>query len=418
MDEKFRVLDYIDSKSDSLAEMTSEFIRTPSISGSEGAVAKILMDVLTDAGIDTKMDFAGNVVGAMEGNSSFVELHQPREHKSRQRKKLTFNVHLDTVPAGLPDSWENDPFSGIVKDGKIYGRGASDTKGAWAPMILAMEAVMKNGGVEGDVFFTAVVMEELTYCIGMRTLLESTLKDAMPDYIISGEATSLNVAIGHRGRTELELTLHGRSCHASTPWRGENALYKAGKIIAAIESLSEDLTEEPGHPLLGKSSLSLTHMESMPGGHNVVPDLCRMYLDYRFLPRETLETIVAKVKQKLDSDADVRVGGSSEVTYTGHRFSGQKYVPAFAIDRRHPLVRKVEDAAEKILPHPPKVQHWDFTTDGGYSMGVLGIPTIGFSPCEEQLAHTVDEYVRIGYMIKAAKIYAMMILGLCGSGQK
>ena len=412
MAEKGIIMDYIQSKSDFLADMTSKFIQTPSPSGSEGEVAKVLLDALRGVGLDAKIDFAGNVIGAMKGDQDRSGMHP---------KRLAFNVHLDVVPAGPAESWLKDPFSGAITEGRVYGRGASDTKGAWAPMILAMDAVMKNGGVNGDVLFTAVVMEELTYSIGMKTLLDSTLKDTPPDYIVSGEATSLNIAVGHRGRTELELTTRGRSCHASAPWRGENALYKAGKVITAIEKLSKEMDNGPAHPLLGKSTLALTHIESMPGGHNVIPDLCKMYLDYRFLPGETLETIAGKVRQKLGADkleADVQAGGSDEVTYTGYRFVGQKYMPGFAIDTGHPLVCEADRAVRDVLGCPPKVQRWDFATDGGYSMGVLGIPTIGFSPCEEQLAHTTNEYVRVDSMVKAAKIYAKMILDICGAAKK
>lgn len=389
-----------------MVDSTVRFIKTPSPSGSEGDVAKVLAEELLTAGLEVQVDSVGNVVGAMRGRGA------------GRKRTLAFNVHLDHVPPGPPESWKHAPYSGAVENGKIYGRGAADTKGAWAPMILAMEAVRASGGVKGDVLFTGVIMEELTYCIGMKVLLDETLKDQSPDYVVSGEATSLNVAVGHRGRTELEITTKGRSCHASAPWRGENAIYKAAPVISSIEALSKELEAEEAHPLLGKSSTALTDILCSPGAHNVVPEMCRMWVDYRFLPSETLETISQRIRTKLSAakvDANVKVVEAEGRTYTGVRFKGQKYMPAFTIDAGHSLVKTVSEATGAVLSNPPKIQRWDFATDGGYSMGVLGIPTVGLSPCEENLTHAPNEYVRIDYMVKATKVYAEIIMRLCGS---
>jgi len=400
-----KVFEYIDSERDRLVRSTVRFLKIPSPSGFESDVAKALAEELRTAKLEVQVDPVGNVIGALRGKGGAVV-----------RRRLAFNVHLDHVPAGAPESWKHGPFKGTVEDGKVYGRGAADTKGAWVPMILAMEAVKACGGVNSDVLFTAVIMEELTYSIGMRILLDSTLKETPPDYIVSGEATSLNVAIGHRGRTELEITTKGRSCHASAPWRGENAIYKAVPVISSIERLSKELESEEAHPLLGRSSLALTDITCSPGAHNVVPEYCRMWLDYRFLPTETLGTILTKIRGALKAnDADVRVCESEETTYTGVRFKGQKYMPAYSIDAQHSLVKTVAESAETILSRPTKIQRWDFATDGGYSMGVLGIPTVGFSPCEENLTHAADEYIRVNYMVNAAKVYAEIIMRLCCS---
>lgn len=396
---------YIDSQKDRLVEATVRYIRIPSPSGFEGEVAKILVEDLKNSGLDAWIDKAGNVIGLLRG-------------RGNTDNGLAFNVHLDHVPAGAKEYWEYDPFGGHVEDGKIYGRGAADTKGAWAPMILAMEAVKSCGGVKRDVLFTAVIMEELTYNIGMRYLLEFTLKDMRPIYIISGEATSLNIAVGHRGRAEFEIITKGRSCHASAPWRGENAIYKAAPVISSIEGLSKELESGETHPLLGRSSLAITSIDCSPGAHNVVPERCRMWLDYRFLPTENLETISSRITRALktkNTGADLKVCEGEETTYTGLKFSGKKYMPGYVIDANHPLVRTMAEAAESVLCKPPKIQRWDFATDGGYAMGILGIPTVGFSPCEEHLTHAPNEYVRLEYMVKAAKVYAEIITRLCGS---
>lgn len=398
-----KILDYIDSRREYLVNATSKFLRVPSPSGSEGAVARVLLEELEGAGFKAWIDPAGNVVGQLKGDSD------------GRGPRLAFNVHLDHVPPGNPSSWKHDPFSGTIENGRIYGRGAADTKGAWAPMILAMEAVKECGRIAGNVLFTGVVMEELTYCFGMRHLLECTLNQMRPDYMVLGEATGLNVAVGHRGRTELEAVARGRACHASAPWRGENALYKAARAIVSMEELSGELMKGGEHPMLGKSTLAVTDIKCSPGAHNVVPEECRFYVDYRFLPEESLDSVLIRVKEKVKQEG-IHVGPCEreEESYTGLRFTGIKYMPGFVIPSEHNLVREVASAAESVLKTQPKIQRWDFATDGGYSMGVLRIPTVGFSPCEEELAHAPNESVRVDYMLMAAKVYAEIILRLCG----
>ncbi|OPY66084.1 MAG: peptidase [Syntrophorhabdaceae bacterium PtaU1.Bin034] len=94
--------------------------------------------------------------------------------------------------------------------------------------------------------------------------------------------------------------------------------------------------------------------------------------------------------------------------------SEKKYMAGFTLDEDHPLVLAASRAVSSELGRKPLIYRWNFATDGGYSMTALGIPTIGFSPCEEHLAHVVNEYVRIDYMIEAAKAYAALIIELAG----
>jgi putative selenium metabolism hydrolase len=398
---------YIERHVDWLVETTQAFIRTPSVSGAEGTIAQLLVRVLDGAGLPTRVDRAGNVVGTLAATGGEAS-GQP----------LVFNIHLDTVPAGPSTSWKHDTFGAEVKSGKIYGRGACDTKGAWAPMILAMEAVKESGvALNRPVLFTGVVMEELTCSIGMKVLLDETLSDTRPAYMILGEPTGLNLAIGHKGRTELWITTTGRSCHASAPGSGDNALYRAAPAIEAVERLAEKLQRETPDPLFGRSSLAMTDIVCSPGARNVVPDSATMYVDYRFLPRDTPESVEERVRQALTLDwveAKVRIGEQEGTTYTGMQFAGKKFMAGFTLDEAHPLVTAAAETIASTRGARPSVYRWNFATDGAYSAGVLGIPTIGFSPCDELLAHVIDEYVEIEAMIMAAKVYAAMIMKLAG----
>jgi putative selenium metabolism hydrolase len=407
------IIEYIENHTEWLIDKTAQFIQTPGMSGQEEEIAGVLVRCLEESGIKPFIDKAGNVV---------AEYTEDRQNPvPGMKKSLAFNVHLDTVPPGPASSWKHHPFGGITENGRVFGRGASDTKGAWAPIILAMEAV-RNCGVrlEGRVMFTAVVMEELGLCAGMRILLESTLRDSLPDYIILGEPTGLGIALGHKGKTEMEITTHGRACHASAPWEGKNAIYRAGAVIAAMEKMAGEIGLESGDPLFGKTSLALTDIGCSPGVRNIIPDACTMAVDCRFPPGDTVDTVKTRVERYLRSnniDADVRVSEEESKTYTGLPVKDRKLIPAFGLEESHILVREASRAVAETLGQSPSLYRWNFATDGGWSMGKLGIPTIGFSPCEESLAHTVDECVRIDYMVSAAKAYAAMIIRLLNGRQ-
>jgi putative selenium metabolism hydrolase len=399
---------YIEDRTEWLVETTRTFIRTPSVSGSEGEIAALLVKTLQALGLSAFIDTAGNVVGSLN----------TLQGKGRAGTILAFNVHMDTVPPGSRSSWRKDPFGAEIEDVKMYGRGASDCKGAWAPMILAMDAIKNAGaedGLRGEVLFTAVVMEELTCSFGMKVLHDSTLKNILPDYVVLGEPTGLNIATGHKGRMELEITTSGRACHASVPWNGNNALYKAAAAISSMERLAAEIESLPQDPVFGTASLAITDIRCSPGTRNVIPAACTLYGDYRFLPGESLEHLLNQVRERLKKDhvdARVAISERDETTWTGVTFKGEKSMSPFVLDDNHPLVRIAVESVREATGVTPRTYKWNFATDGAYSMGGLGIPTIGFSPCEENLAHVVDEYVRIDCLALAAKAYATMIFKL------
>lgn len=399
---------YIEDKKDRIIEKTVEFIRIPSVSGSEGEMARYLTGMLGESGFDSFIDRVGNVVARIP----------PSKECYRQGLTVLLNVHLDTVPPGSALLWTHDPYGGDVGEGKIFGRGASDTKGAWAPMVVAMEALRDlRVPLSGQVVFSASVMEEMTCSFGTRWLIEETLKERSPDYVILGEPTNLKVAVGHKGRVELEITSTGVACHASVPENGDNALYRAAPVIRSLERFAGRLASAVPDPLFGQPTLAVTNISVNPGVHNVVPDLCTLFVDYRFLPGETVAGILSSLEDHLKNDGlhqQVKIRNTTEKTWTGVGYTGSKQMTAFDMEMDHPLVRAASDAVASSLPGVPEIFRWNFATDGGWTRGVRGIPTIGFSPCDQLLAHVVDEYVEIDAMVSAARVYARIILNLLG----
>ena len=384
-----------------LVELARRSMQTPSLSGEEGKYADLLLGYMRDLGYDVVYkDHVGNVVGELYGTED-----QPA---------IMFNTHLDHVDPGSLELWRFDPYSGEIADGKLYGRGAADTKGATAAMIIAGAAVAKAGvKLQRSFLMTSVVMEEMGECLGMRHLMLETLKERQIQCIVSGEATSLNIAIGHRGRAELEISTRGKTAHASAPWRGVNAVYKMAPILLELEKAAEQL---PEHPFLGKATMTVTNIYCKPGKYSIIPDQCTIYLDRRLIPGESLQQVVLALQQLLQKNglkAEVRPREVEEQTYTGYREKAVKYMPPLYIDPQHSLVQTARKAVESSINYAPEIIKWDFATDLGWAAEHFKIPSIGFSPCEEHLAHTENEYIRLDYLKAAAKAYAALIVALC-----
>ena len=176
-------------------------------------------------------------------------------------KKLLYDAHMDTVDVGDIDRWKRNPFGGEIEHGVLYGRGAVDMKGALAAMIYAGKAIVESGlRLAGDLYVVGVVQEEPCEGLAIRHLIEE--ERLRPDWVLLGEATNLQVARGQRGRVEFRLVVHGRSCHASAPERGVNAIYEAARAIVGLELMAPQLSQDS---FLGKGSFAVTEISQCVG---------------------------------------------------------------------------------------------------------------------------------------------------------
>ncbi|NOZ27371.1 MAG: YgeY family selenium metabolism-linked hydrolase [Chloroflexi bacterium] len=376
-------------------EFLRDLARIPSFSGQEGDVAQRLAEEMRRVGFaEVYVDRAGNVIG--------------RAGIGRPDRKLVFNGHMDHVGVGDLAAWSHDPFGAEIEDGFLFGRGVVDMKGALAAMVYGAKLLLDAGAwLPGDLYVVGVVQEEPAEGTAMRWLVEE--EGLHPDFVVLGEPTHLRISRGQRGRLEMRVTTHGRSCHASTPDLGDNAIYAATRLIFGIELLARQLTVND--PVLGSGSVAVTQIESESGSRNVIPDQCTFVLDRRLTLGETEARALAEIQQIIqreDVRAEVIVPEFEMVTYTGQRLHGREYYPAWLMPEDHPLVRAGLRAVERSLGTRPRLCVWSFSTDGVYTMGEMGIPTIGFGPGEEHLAHTADERIRLDDVIQAAHVYANM----------
>lgn len=366
---------------DDIVKLSSKLIQTPSISGSEGNLATFISKTMIDLGYDEVfIDKIGNVVGIIKGDGT--------------GPSIMYNSHMDHVDPGQESLWEYPPYGGIVADGFIHGRAASDVKCGMASQIYAGHILKKAQiPLKGDFIFTGVVQEEPAEMFGMRYLCDVTMveHDMTFDLMVSSEATNLDVYLGHRGRVEIEVTTYGKTSHGSAPWLGINAVYKMMPVLDKVQDMASSLPEDP---FLGQASCTLTRISCSPGELSITPDKCIVSLDRRLVRGETYEAAIAQIQSILDDlaaadqdfKADVKMRTVMETSYTGVSAECEKYMHAWATEKDNPLVVNCLSALNAI-GQKPSIGRWNFGTDASYVTGVLNIPTVGYSPMEEHYAH-------------------------------
>jgi putative selenium metabolism hydrolase len=320
------------------------------------------------------------------------------------KKLILYDSHIDTVGIGDPANWEVDPFAGLKRGNVIYGRGASDNKAGVACMVAALK-LLKQLGKQGDftLYFAGIVQEEDCEGLALSVLLEE--RNLAPDVVLLGECTNLDINRGHRGRVEIEVVTRGKSCHASTPEDGDNAIYRMAPVVDGIRWVQAKLQTDL---FLGKGSIAVTDIECSTPSRNAVPEMCRIYIDRRIVPSDTRESVA----RELDRIAKFTKGKVSIINYARPSHKGlvkehEKFFPAWMIEERSPAVAKASQTYEFLHGKPPRVGKWSFSTDGNYSMGVKSIPTIGFGPGEEKHAHSTEDQVKVDDLWKAVAFYAL-----------
>lgn len=354
-----------------------------------------------------------------------------------------YNSHMDHVDEGELSNWEGyDPYGAEIDVCKvdnqeatakevtecIHGRAASDVKGGGAVQIYcgAILIKLKQEGydIKGNFMFTGVVLEEASENMGIKYLISDTLPKHNLDFdcLVSSEATSLKLYLGHRGRTEYLVTTHGRTSHGSAPWLGINAVYKALPYIEEVrDHLYPSLESDPD---LGKSSISLNIIECSPGALSIVPDKCMMSFDRRTIPGENSETVMTEFQNIIDKMAEndeefkatVSIKEGTETSYTGMTVTMPKDGYPWKIEKNHPFVRACAKGLE-MVGQEVKYSHWIFGTDLSVSAGIYHKPSIGYSPMQEQYAHTPFDKVRIDYMEKALVGNAAIYLSCVDSNE-
>ncbi len=385
-----------DKYRDYTAANLSRLIKIKSLSMQEKDVQLELKRQMEEAGFDEVfIDGLGNVIGRI----------------GHGKRILAIDGHMDTVDLGEIQNWSFDPLGGVIKDGFVHGRGSVDQKGGPASFVTSGK-ILKELGFDKDItlYFTGSVIEEDCDGLCWKYIIEEDR--IKPDMVIITEPTNLNLYRGQRGRMEMHVHCYGRSSHGSAPERGINAIYMASGIALEIEKLNERLAVDD---FLGKGSVTITEIISKSPSLCAVSDYARLHLDRRLTAGETKETAVREVEEIIKGlNAKIDLIEFSGKAYTGLEYGMEKYYPTWKMPLEHDAVVKGIKAFMNIFGRKPVVDKWTFSTNGIMTCGTYGIPTIGFGPGNEVLAHSPDEKVPVSDLVAASAFYASCAYEMAG----
>jgi len=365
-----------------------DLIAIPAESCQEAPVISRIRAEMEIAGFDEiRIDKMGNILGRIGAGKTVIMM----------------DSHTDTVGVGDPKEWRWDPYQGKVENGYVYGRGACDQRAGMASLVYAGKMI-KELGLAGDYTLYVVGSVQEEDCDGLPWLYILNEDGIRPNCVVITEPTNLRIYRGHRGRMEIEVHLRGTSCHASAPERGENPIYAMSRLVAEVERLNARL----GHdPFLGKGTIAVTEIRSISPSLCAVPGACSIHLDRRLTAGETKQSALAEVRALPGGEgAEIGILQYDRPSYTGLHYPMEKYYPTWVLDEDHAVTTAAVQTYHTLWDRPPVIDKWTFSTNGVGSMGLMGIPTIGFGPGEEEVAHSVEERVPVPHLVAAAQFYA------------
>ena len=379
-----------------LVQFLQSIVQIPSLAGGEGEVVQRVAAEMRALGYDrVAIDEQGNLIGVIQG--------------AQPGPTLLFDAHCDTVGVAPGVPWQMDPYSGVVDNGRLHGRGSSDMKGALAAMVYAA-AGMERDQLAGSVVVSISVMEEVIEGVALAAVMAAT----QPDFVVIGESTDLDLNHGGRGRAEIHLETIGRPSHSSAPHLGVNAVHL---MLPAIQAI--DRVPLASDPLLGEAIMALTDIISEPyPAYSVTPSRCRVTYDRRLLLDETAAGVLADLRALPELEAvNVQIAQGEHTTYTGALLTGLKFFPAWKLAADHPFVQTAL-AGLRAAGLEPGLGAYRFCTNAAYSAGVAAVPTVGFGPSTEGQAHVIDEYLELEQLFAARRGYRGIIEAVNGGNAR
>ncbi len=378
-----------------IVQLASEVIKIPSITRDEKKVMEYAKGLLEEVGATVE------VYGSDERPIVYGCLNPGAE------KQLVFNGHLDVVPIARQEAWTKDPWTPVVEEGKLYGRGSSDMKASCAVMIHLLE-IIKKLDLPISVGVHLVPDEEKGAAEGSKILVDKIVAGEVrrPDYVIIGEQSNLQVRVAERGMFGFKVKFYGKAAHtAASRTTGVNAIAKASKGVLALEHHIDKFHEWIGHPM---QSVNIIEAGTVS---NQVPAECTITVDRRLIIGETADDVVAEVTADLDKAGEGDPDWSWEIVADKDEEGNWKYTPANYTPPDTELGKAFMKAVPKGLDREPELYvTWAGSTDGRLYRQA-GMQTIGFGPIGKG-AHGADEFVYIDSLVKTAKVWVALALEL------
>ena len=418
-----RIVAEVDAATDEIVAFTQDLVRIPTVNPPGDhyeSCAAFLGDDWSRRGYDVEYIVATdrpehtaqhprvNVVGSRRGSSGGPVVH--------------LNGHFDVVPAG--SGWTVDPFGGVVRDGRIFGRGVCDMKAGIAAAVFAAEAIARAGiTLPGAIEISGTVDEESGGFAGVAHLAHvGRLSSARTDFVIIPEPLDVDrVCIGHRGVYWSELTTIGRIAHGSMPFLGISAIEAMTDVLGAVRRdlqprLARRMTAMPVVP--DGARHATININGIDGGQPVdgiqtpcVADRCRVVFDRRFLIEETFESVRDEIADLVARTIESSAGAHYEMR-------DLMVVDPVRTPEDSPLIGALEGAIRKVLGRDARRVASPGTYDHKHVARIAGVAhCVAYGPGELELAHQPDESCRISDIVNATKVIALAVLDLMGGGR-
>ncbi|QOS90653.1 peptidase [Peribacillus sp. JNUCC41] len=398
-------------------ELLQRLVQSPSISKNEAKAQSIITEVLSNMGLkvdawepcgkeltespyfcSSRADFTGspNVVGVLPGTGG--------------GRSIILNGHIDVVPEGDHEQWTDDPYSGAIKEGKMYGRGVTDMKGGLVSFILALQAILQlDIKLRGDVIFQSVIEEES----GGTGTLSTILKGYKADAALITEPTNMRVFPKQQGSMWFRIFVKGRSAHGGTRYEGVSAFDKAMVLAEQIRALEFKRNQRINDPLYEQTPIPIPINIGVVSGGNwpsSVPDLLKIEGRMGIAPNEKIEDAQREMKECLQqlSVLDPWFKENPPVL----EWFGARWLPG-EIDLEHDLMNTLVHQYRETTGEEPVIEASPWGTDGGLLTEVGKIPTVVFGPGTTEMAHFPDEYIELDKVFKSAEIIALTIIQWC-----
>jgi acetylornithine deacetylase len=414
-----KILDEIDANREKAIKFLQEMVAIPSVTGDEGKIQAFLANYMKKIGLE--VDMWESNWEELKKHPGYIRVEQGYEGRPNivatwkgtgGGRSLLLNGHTDVIPVGNGEGWSDNPWSGKIKEGRIYGRGSCDMKSGVASHILAVEFLKEVGiKVKGDVFIDVVIDEEVS---GHGTL-DTVIRGYKADAGISGETSELAVQPACIGRIWFEIEIQGKPAGIQRRYLGVSGIELGYRVTKAVEALEAKRIATVKHPLYPKPIDALPCMIGAFRAGNFpssFPATCLLKGSIATVPGEDHEGVKRSLVERIASVAAEdpwMKDHPPEVRFVGYD------AQASEIPRDHPIVQTVSKNYIEVTGKQPEISGRQGAADTRFLNLYGHTPTVIFGPGSTAVMHSDDEYVSIDDYITAIKVVALSIYDWCNS---